>query len=317
MNEVDIIKNLKKITKNFAALSLNDDVCFDKERSLVASIDTYNENIHYVKFKNPDLIIKKAIRSSISDIISKGIDPKYILITFSGSKSNFNKKNILKIMKSINQEQKKYKFSLLGGDTSFSQKSSFTICVFSYSKRIIKRIGCFINDDIYLTGNIGDSTIGLSILKKKIKIPNKQKKYFVNKYYKPDLAYGFHRDLYKFASASMDVSDGLLIDLKKMLGNKKFGYVVDFNLLPKSKYLNKLINEKKKLFMNYLFKGDDYQILFTSKRKFRKTILKYSQKWNQKVTRIGYITNNNSDYLKFNDKLNKIIDYQGYIHNFN
>ena len=63
-----------------------------KKRSLVASIDTYNENIHYIKFKNPDLIIKKAIRSSISDIISKGIDPKYLLISFSGQKEILIKK---------------------------------------------------------------------------------------------------------------------------------------------------------------------------------------------------------------------------------
>ena len=65
---------------------------FLTENSLIASIDTYNENIHYFNFNNPDLIIKKVIRSSISDIISKGVDPKFILISFSGSKNKFTKK---------------------------------------------------------------------------------------------------------------------------------------------------------------------------------------------------------------------------------
>ena len=128
-----------------------------------------NQLIHIMKiyiilnFKNPNLIIKKVIRSSISDIISKGTDPKYLLISFSGSKKHFNKKILKLIIKSqLNHEQKKYNFSLIGGDTTKSNKSSFTICVFSYSKKIIKRNNCYINDDIYITGNIGDASVGLS-----------------------------------------------------------------------------------------------------------------------------------------------------------
>ena len=87
MNEIEIIDNLKKIINNPYALNLNDDVFFDKKKLLIASIDTYNENIHYLNFKNPELIIKKAIRSSISEIISKSVDPKYLLISFSGTKT--------------------------------------------------------------------------------------------------------------------------------------------------------------------------------------------------------------------------------------
>ena len=76
MNELDIIGKLRKIINNPSALNLNDDVFYDKKNCLLASIDTYNETIHYPNFSNPNLIIKKAIRSSISDIICKGVDPK-------------------------------------------------------------------------------------------------------------------------------------------------------------------------------------------------------------------------------------------------
>ena len=69
MNELEIIANIKKIIKNSSALKLEDDVFFDKKKNLIASIDTYVENIHYINFKYPDLIIKKVIRSSISDIL--------------------------------------------------------------------------------------------------------------------------------------------------------------------------------------------------------------------------------------------------------
>ena len=50
--------------KNKGSLDLNDDVFFDKSKQLVISVDTYNEGIHFLDFKNPDLVIKKIIRSS-------------------------------------------------------------------------------------------------------------------------------------------------------------------------------------------------------------------------------------------------------------
>ena len=315
MNEIQIINNLRKIIKTPVAMNIDDDVLFDKKNSLISSIDTYNEKIHYPNFKYPHKVVKKIIRSSISDIISKGVDPKYMLMTFSGTANNFSKKNIKLIINSIKQEQKKFNFSLVGGDITSSIKSSFTVCIFSYSKRIVKRNNCLKDDDIYVTGNIGDSSVGLFIIKKKFKTSPEIKKYFIDKYYKPNLAFGFHRKLLNFANSSMDISDGLLSDLKKMLKNKNQGYIIDFNKLPKSKYFKKLLSQKKIFDMDHLFKGDDYQIIFTANKNNRNHILKFAKMWNQKITRIGNITGVRGNYLKFNNQLKKIKDYQGYIHN--
>ena len=109
MNEFELIQNyfqnLSK--KNPAAKKLNDDVFFDKKNNLVVSVDTYNEGIHFPNFKYPDLIIKKVIRSSISDLICKGVKPKYFFLSGSGNKKSFSKKNLKLISKSLNQEQKK------------------------------------------------------------------------------------------------------------------------------------------------------------------------------------------------------------------
>ena len=315
MNELEIISNIRKIIKNPSALNINDDVFFDKKNKLVVSIDTYNEKIHFLNFNKPELIIKKVLRSSISDIISKGVDPKYVFISYSGTKKTLNKKKLISFLKSIKQEQAKYNFSLVGGDTTSSNKTSFTICVLGYSKKIITRGFCKVKDDIYITGNIGDSSIGLNILKKKIRTQPKIKNYFIQKYYKPNIPFGFHKELLKFANSSMDVSDGLLIDLKKILVNSKLRFIIDYDLLPTSIYFNSLKKNKKNI-NKYLFHGDDYQILFTAKPKFRSMIHKYSLKWNQKVTRIGTIVNHDHNYLKFNKKLNKIKDYHGYIHDF-
>ena len=62
MDEFYLINNyFKKIAKN----NLNDDVFFDKKNKLVVSVDTYNEGIHFPNFKNPDLVIKKALPKKI------------------------------------------------------------------------------------------------------------------------------------------------------------------------------------------------------------------------------------------------------------
>ena len=93
MDEFKLIKNyFQKLTKNNpSALKLNDDVFFDKKNRIVLSIDSYNEKFHYLNFKKPGLVIKKIIRSSISDLICKGVKPKYIMLSACGNKKHFNK----------------------------------------------------------------------------------------------------------------------------------------------------------------------------------------------------------------------------------
>ena len=174
---------------NKSSLDLNDDVFFDKKKGLVISIDTYNVNSHFLDFKKPDLVIKKIIRSSISDLVCKGVLPKFYFISGSGNKKTFSKKNLSKISNSLKMEQNKYKISLCGGDTTFSNQLSFSITTIGYSKNIIYRNKAKINDDIYVTGNLGDSFVGLKILQNKIKTNKKLKNYFVKKYFKPCLLY--------------------------------------------------------------------------------------------------------------------------------
>ena len=171
MHEFELIKNyFEKIVKNNkSALNLNDDVFFDKKRGVVISIDTYNIGTHFINFKSPDLVIKKILRSSISDLICKGVKPKFYFISGSGSKKTFTKNNLYKISKSLKSEQNKFNIALCGGDTTFSNKLSFTIISMGYSNKIIYRNKAKSNDNIYITGNLGDSYLGLKILNKKIK----------------------------------------------------------------------------------------------------------------------------------------------------
>ena len=129
MHEFDIIKKyfLKLSLNNKSALRLNDDVFFDKSKKLVVTVDTYEKGVHFINFKKPELVIKKILRSSLSDIICKGVKPKYYFISASGNNISFSNTNLLKISKSLREEQKKYNIYLCGGDTTRSKKLSFTM----------------------------------------------------------------------------------------------------------------------------------------------------------------------------------------------
>ena len=263
------------------------------------------------------MVAKKIIRSSISDLISKGVQPKYYFISGSGNNESFSKKNLLKLTKSLKTEQKKYNIILSGGDTVFSNKLSFTITSIGFSKNIVYRNKAKLNDDIYVTGNLGDSFIGLLTLKNKIKLKKKLKEYFIKQYYEPKLALILVNKLQKFANTSIDISDGLLADLSKLINVQKLSYKIDLQKIPISQNLKKIIDEKKLSKIKLISNGDDYQILFTASRNKRRIIKMIAAKEKIKITNIGTIKKNIKKSLIVNEKNIEIsLKNKGYLHQF-
>ena len=81
--------------------------------------------------------------------------------------------------------------------------------------------------------------------------------------------------------------------------------------------LKHLIKHKKLKTLDYLFNGDDYQILFTASKSKRKYIKNLSSKMNQKISIIGQINTKSKNYLLDNRIIPiKYIKYQGYSHIF-
>tara|TARA_B100001113_G_scaffold13882_1_gene10650 strand:- start:197 stop:1156 length:960 start_codon:yes stop_codon:yes gene_type:complete len=319
MHEFELIeKYFSKLSKfNKSALNLNDDVFFDKKKGLAISIDTYNEKTHFFDFKNPELVIKKIIRSSISDLLCKGVNPKYYFISGSGNKKTFSRKNLSKISLALQQEQNKYGITLCGGDTTFSNKLSFSITSIGFSKKIIYRNKAKFNDDVYITGDIGDSFVGLKILQKKIKTIKNSKNYFLNKYFKPDIQKNFPNDLLKFANTSIDISDGLIDDFEKMINKQKLSYKLFEDKIPISKKLNDYLKKNKLKKRDFISNGDDYQILFTANVDKSRIIYNTSKKLGIKISKIGKITSNKHNSIIIDQKGRELlVKKKGYRHEF-
>jgi len=308
MNEFEIIdKYFSKLTKNNrGSFNLKDDIFYDYNKKIAISVDTYVDKIHFLNFKHPDLVIKKCLRSSLSDLICKGVNPKYYFIASAGNSKHFTKINLSKISKALKSEQKKFSIKLSGGDTTYSNTLSFTFVVIGYSATLpVLRNGAKLNDDIYITNTVGDAFLGLYIIKKNKKILNH--KYFVNSFYLPNIPYKFGKKMCLFANAAIDISDGLFQDINHLMENSKFAYDLDLNKIPISVNLAKYLKKNNKKKKSFVSNGDDYQILFTAKKNKSNLIKRIAKKTNTLITKIGVIKKQN---------IKKTIKNQGYLHKF-
>ena len=318
MNEFEIInKYLKPLTlKKKNTFNLSDDIFYDNKKKISISVDTYVKDVHFLS-SDPEKCIKKSLRASLSDLYCKGIKPSYYFMSISLNKKIATSSWLNKLKNILRLEQQKFNIYLGGGDTSYSSKFSITFVIVGKSNfNPVLRKGCSSNEDIYVTGNIGDAFIGLNILKKKYNFKSLNN-FFIKKYYEPDLSTEICSSLKKIASSSIDISDGLLQDLYHLISINKLGASIESSMIPISVNTRKLI-KKKKINLNYIFsKGDDYQILFTSNKKNRIKIIKLSKKLNIKISRIGETNNKKNILLKYKDR---IFIYKGqkmgYTHNF-
>ena len=184
-------------------------------------------------------------------------------------------------------------------------------------KRQIFRNNAKINDDIYVSGNLGDSYVGLKVLKKDISLNKHLSKYFVMKYYLPELYLDLSNKLLNFANTSIDISDGLFADLDKLINKQKLSYQISLTDIPISKKLKDIILQKKLEKIDFISKGDDYQILFTASKKKARIIERTFKSLGIKISKIGKICSSKQKSQIIDEKGNKItLKNKGYLHKF-
>jgi thiamine-monophosphate kinase len=161
-------------------------------------------------------------------------------------------------------------------------------------------------DLIAITRGTGESALGLKCLLNKINC-----KYFINKHKKviPDIKKGIL--LSRYVNSMIDVSDGLLLDLKRILNSSKKGASIFYENIPVSDKMSSLC--EKYNFNEYelvLSGGEDYVLLFTISPKNELNL----KKENTQYYIIGEINNNQDELIvKHNKKTIKLKDY-GYDH---
>ena len=139
----------------------------------------------------------------------------------------------------------------------------------------------------------------------------------VCKYYLPTLHLKLSNKLLAFANTSIDISDGLIADLEKLINKQKLSYELYLESVPISGNLKKLLIQKKLDKRSFISQGDDYQILFTANSSKSRIINKIAKTLAIKISKIGKICSKHQKPQIIDQKGNKIaIKTKGYYHRF-
>jgi len=224
--------------------------------------DTMLEGVHFLRHFPPEAIGWKIVSVSVSDVAAKGGRPLYATITL-GVDPNEELRRLEEIYRGVAKALSFYKASLLGGNTVRSERLCLDMAVVGEAPRPVFRDAPRPGDGIFVSGTLGDSRAGLELLlSKKERLKDYEKK-LVERHLRPRARTDLAPIVAARASASMDVSDGLLSDLKKMF--KKTGARIDLSKIPTSPELELFCRERgldPKLYA--AVGGEDYELLVTS-----------------------------------------------------
>ena len=267
-----------------------------KNEKIVTSTDTIVEGVDFFTNDSADSIAHKIICYNLSDISSMGATP-YCFSLSLGLPKKISKKWLHTFSLKILKLQKKYKFFLLGGDIAQTKHIIISATFFGKisKSKIIRRDGAKINDDIWVTGSLGNSFAGLMLKKNIIKENDSIKKFFIQKYLYPNPCM-IGNNLRFIATSSIDISDGFFGDLDKLLYPKNLGANINIKSIPILPKLKNLIRLHRIKINRLLSAGDDYEILFTSNAKRRNYINSLSKKIKIKITKVGTIINKKGIY---------------------
>ena len=190
---------------------------------------------------------RKSVIACVSDFASKGIKPKYGMVSINLPKS-ISRKQVNSIANGFKKACKEYEILIIGGDTNEGKEIVFNVCIFGNSNKIVTRKGSHEGDLIFTTGPFGYTSVGLDILlnnkKNKNNLIKKSLKLVTNP--KPRLNYGLKNK--KYFTSSMDSSDGLSTTLNEMSKQSKNKFII--NKIPSNRDLE-IYLEKQKIDLNF------------------------------------------------------------------
>ena len=318
LSEKEIINSLlKKLNFNKkGTFNFENDAAYlssAKNYKTIVTTDSITENIDFFYNDPPESIAHKLVCINLSDLSAMGSLPvAYTLNLSLTSKIDLNW--LKRFTNRLLKLQKKYNFYLLGGDISKSLELSISANFFgkAKSKNILSQNKCSVGDDIWITGNLGNSYLGYRIFtNSKIKLRNKDAEFYKGSYLYPKPCM-FGPIASKYISAATDISDGFYGDLNKILNNKVGASLIKKNFLISKNLKNIISTNKSKISIDdILYWGDDYQIIFTANKKFKQNINNLGKKNKIKLTKIGTIIKVKGIY---NDSKNIIKNIGSYDH---
>ena len=256
MNEADILDRLRRIATHPAARGLVDDVALVGD--LVITHDTIAEGVHFLTGDPPESVGWKLVAVNLSDLAGKGAEPLAALLslTLTGA-AEWD----VRFLSGIEAACESYGLPLVGGDTIALPAGAPRVlgltAIGRAGERTPSRAGGKPGDWLWLIGTVGDSAAGLASLQADPKAEGQ----LVDIYRRPIPLLDAGRRLAPHADAMMDVSDGLLLDARRLAEASGCGTMIDLDAVPLSPAF---VAERGDSLSARLFAatgGDDYALL--------------------------------------------------------
>ena len=264
---------------------------------LLTTSDLLIEDIHFdLAFTDSYHLGRKALAVNLSDIAAMGGTPRFFVVSLA-LPANFSLAFIDDLYRGMMELADQFSTILVGGDTNASPQKlmiSITVLGEGHPDHICLRSGAKTGDSLFVTGTLGDAALGLISLKKD---PAGSRQSPLDPLVEnhlsplPRIREGNLLANNHFASSLIDISDGLLIDLNRILIASKKGATVRIKDIPLSKEFKEFESSQSFDKINYaLTGGEDYELLFTCPPEKEEALLQAAQKEIFAITKIGTIT---------------------------
>jgi thiamine-monophosphate kinase len=264
-----IARYFRPLATDPGAFRLDDDAAALKPSGddIVVTTDAIVEGVHFLPDDPPDAVARKALRANLSDLAAKGATPAGFVLTLALRSAD---EDWLKpFAAALSEDIRQFACPLLGGDT-VSTPGPLMVSVTAFGRvppgKMVHRSGAKPGEGVIVTGTIGDAALGLAILrggKVHAAADTAAREMLVGRYRVPQPRVAMAEIVREYASAAMDISDGLAGDLTKLCGVSGVSAVIDLAQVPLSGAARGLVSRGIVGLETLITGGDDYEILCT------------------------------------------------------
>jgi thiamine-monophosphate kinase len=252
-------------------------------RLLVVATDTLNDGVHFPAETLPFDVGWKALAVNLSDLAAMGAEPAWASLSL--SMRDADAAWLDGFLDGFFALADQFGIALVGGDTTRGHLSiGVTVYGFLVEGHGMRRGGAQVDDDVWVTGTLGDAAAALS----QWRAGGAADPALRTRMDRPEPRVEAGRKLSALAHACIDVSDGLLADLGHICAASRVGARVDVDGLPASDALRALLTEESRRLLQATG-GDDYELCFTAAPAERATVAAVAEKTGVAMTRIGKI----------------------------
>ena len=265
----EIARLFRPLTRGAAgAFDLMDDAAVVPHRAghdLVITKDAIVEGVHFPAGEAPDLVARKLVRVNLSDLAAKGAEPFACFLAVSWPQA-YRLEDRRRFAMGLAADLESYDVSLLGGDTTRTPgrfTASLTALGWVPEGRMVRRAGAKPGDQVLVSGTIGDATLGLGAVQGWTADPEGLLAY---RYRLPEPRLDLRDALRRLATASADVSDGLIADARHIAEASGVRLELDLDRLPLSAAAATWLEGQDDItaaLLRLASGGDDYEVVCT------------------------------------------------------